>query len=69
MTLATRLDDMRLTEPVAGIHRVELGTTTLGYVLEAGAVFVTLRGPVYNTSCEVGQSLDLDTAVALLLDR
>ena len=55
--------DPLVTEAVPGIHRVELDGDTVGYVLEAGAVFVSLKGSVYNTSCEVGQSLDLDTAV------
>jgi hypothetical protein len=52
-----------VTEAVPGIHRVEVDGLTVGYVVEAGAVFVSLQGSVYNTSCEVGQSLDLDTAV------
>jgi hypothetical protein len=45
-----------------------LDGATMGYVLEVGEVFVSLKGDVYNTSCEVGQSLDLDTAVHRLLD-
>jgi len=57
-----------VTEAVPGIHRVELDGLTVGYILEAGVVFVSLLGSVYNTSCEVGQSLDLDTAVHRLLD-
>lgn len=56
-----------VTEAVPGIHRVEVDGDTVGYVLEAGTVFVSLRGSVYNTSCEVAQSLDLDTAVHRLL--
>jgi hypothetical protein len=32
----------------------------------AGPVYVTLLGPVYNTSCEIAQCLDLETAVARL---
>jgi hypothetical protein len=51
-----------VTEAVPGVHRVEVDGDTVGYVLETGAVFVSLRGSVYNTSCEVAQSLDLDTA-------
>ena len=58
----------RVTEAVPGVHRVELDGVTVGYVLEAGAVFVSLKGAVYNTSFEVGQSLDVDTAVHRLLD-
>ena len=57
-----------VTEAVPGIHRIELDGVTIGYVLEAGAVFVSLVGGVYNTSCEVGQSLDLRTAVHRVID-
>ena len=57
-----------VTEAVPGIHRVEVDGATVGYVLEAGDVFVALAGSVFNTSCEVAQSLDLDTAVHRVLD-
>ena len=57
-----------VTEAVPGIHRVELEGATVGYVLEAGAVYVSLVGSVYNTSCEVAQSLDLRTAVHRVID-
>jgi hypothetical protein len=56
-----------VTLAVPGIHRVEVDGETVGYIVEAGVIFVTLQGSVYNTSCEIGQSLDLDTAVHLLL--
>jgi hypothetical protein len=56
-----------VTEAVPGIHRVELDGATVGYIVEAGAVFVALAGSVYNTSCEVAQCLDLDTAVHRLV--
>jgi hypothetical protein len=59
--------DVLVAEALPGIHRVELDGATLGYVVEAGPVFVSLRGAVYNTSFEVGQSLDLGTAVRALL--
>lgn len=51
------------------VSRVRSGTRVLGYVLETGAVFVSLRGDIFNTSVEVGQSYDLDTAVRILTDR
>jgi hypothetical protein len=57
-----------VTVAVPGVHRVELDGATVGYVLEAGTVYVSLLGSVYNTSCEVGQSLDLDTAVHRLIE-
>lgn len=57
----------QVTLAVPGVHRVEVDGDTVGYVVEAGAVFVSLRGSVYNTSCEVAQSLDLDTAVRRIL--
>ena len=54
-------------EVLAGIHRVALGTTTVGYVQHTGDRFVSLLGAVYNTSVEVAQTLTLDTAVRRLL--
>lgn len=48
------------------VHRVRDGSRVLGYVLETGSMFVTLRGEIFNTSVEVGQSHDLDTAVRVL---
>ncbi len=60
--------DPVVTEAVPGIHRVESDGVTLGYVLQAGTVFVSLRGSGFNTSCEVAQSLDLATAVRRVLD-
>jgi hypothetical protein len=59
--------DVLVVEAIPGIHRVELDGATLGYVVEAGPVFVSLRGAVYNTSFEVGQALDLGAAVRRLL--
>ena len=56
-----------VTEVIAGIHRVALGTATVGYVQFTGDRFVSLLGSVYNTSVEVAQTLTLDTAVRRLL--
>ena len=56
-----------VTEVIAGIHRVALGTATVGYVQFTGDRFVSLLGSVYNTSVEVAQTLSLDTAVRRLL--
>ena len=58
----------RVTVAVPGVHRVELDGATVGYVLEAGAVFVSLCGEVFNTACEVGQSLDFETAVHRVIE-
>jgi hypothetical protein len=55
-----------VTEAIAGIFRVELLGRTLGYVQETGERFVSLLGPVYNTSVEVAQTLTLDSAVRRL---
>ncbi len=57
----------RVTEAIAGIFRVELGTTTIGYVQHTGERFVGLLGAVYNTSVEVAQTLTLDSAVRRLI--
>ena len=48
------------------VHRVRAGSRVLGYVLETGDLFVTLSGDIFNTSVEVGQSHDLDSAVRIL---
>jgi hypothetical protein len=42
------------------------GLRVVGYVQVAGPVFVTLLGPVYNTSIEIAQCLDLEAAMARL---
>lgn len=55
--------DIRVTQAVPGVHRVEVDGATVGYVQQEGSVYVALSGSVYNTSCEVAQSLSLDTAV------
>lgn len=48
------------------VYRVTDDSSIVGYVHVAGPVFVALRGPVYNTSIEVGQCLDLEAAIARL---
>lgn len=48
------------------VYRITEGSRVVGYVQMAGPVYVTLLGEVYNTSCEVAQSLDLETAVGRL---
>jgi glutamine amidotransferase-like uncharacterized protein len=60
--------DVRVTEAVPGVHRVELDDRTVGYVQKEGAVYVGLCGGVYNTSCEVGQSLSFEAAVRAVVD-
>jgi hypothetical protein len=60
--------DVRVTEAVPGVHRVELDGGTVGYVQKEGRVYVALCGSVYNTSCEVGQSLRLEAAVRAVVD-
>jgi hypothetical protein len=48
------------------VYRVQSGDRVVGYVQVVGHVYVTLYGCVYNTSVEISQCLDLDTAVARL---
>ena len=55
--------DLLVTEAIAGIYRVEAAGRTIGYVQLTGERFVSLLGPVYNTSVEVAQTLTLDAAV------
>ncbi|MGN6325260.1 hypothetical protein [Pseudolysinimonas sp.] len=54
-------------EALPGVHRVVRADRVVGFVVEAGDRFVALYGPVYNTSVEIAQSRDLDTAVHRLL--
>jgi hypothetical protein len=63
----TQAPAISVAEVIAGIHRVALGSTTVGYVQFTGDRFVSLLGSVYNTSVEVAQTLTLDTAVRRLL--
>ena len=62
----TSISELDVERVLDDVHRVRCGSRVLGYVLEAGVVFVTLRGDIFNTSVEVGQSYDLDTAVRIL---
>ncbi|MEO6116548.1 MAG: hypothetical protein ABIP33_09205 [Pseudolysinimonas sp.] len=59
--------DLLVTEAIAGIYRVEASRRTIGYVQLTGQRYVSLLGPVYNTSVEVAQTLTLDAAVHRLL--
>ena len=58
--------DLLVTEAIAGIYRVEADGLTIGYVQLTGERYVSLLGPVYNTSVEVAQTLTLDSAVRRL---
>jgi hypothetical protein len=65
-TTITELDVERVLDDV---HRVRERGRVLGYILETGSLYVTLHGEIFNTSLEVGQSHDLDTAVRVLAER
>ena len=58
--------DLLVTEAIAGIYRIEADGRTIGYVQLTGERYVSLLGPVYNTSVEVAQTLTLDAAVRRL---
>jgi hypothetical protein len=61
--LGPTLTTIRATDDVL---RVLADGRTIGYVQLAGPVYVCLLGEVYNTSVEVAQCLDLDTAIIRL---
>jgi hypothetical protein len=63
-TTSAELDVERVFDDV---YRVWDEAGVLGYVLETGSMFVSLRGEVFNISVEVGQSHDLDTAARILV--
>jgi hypothetical protein len=62
----TRIAVVTVEKVLDDVHRVRSGNHVLGYVLETGALYVTLSGDVFNTSVEVAQSHDLDAAVRIL---
>ena len=57
---------MEVTTAIAGVYRVAADGLVAGYIVEAGPIYVSLRGEVYNTSVEVGQSRDLMDAARIL---
>lgn len=58
---------LEVTAAVHGVYRVAADGETAGYIVEAGPVFVSRRGEVYNTSIEVGQSRDIIDAARIVL--
>ena len=48
------------------VYRATDGDDVVGYVQVAGPVYVVLLGPVYNTSVEIAQCLDLAVALERL---
>lgn len=58
---------LEVTTAIEGVYRVAADGETAGYIVAAGPVYVSLRGPHYNTSIEVGQSRDLLDAARLLV--
>lgn len=58
---------LEVTTAIEGVYRVAADGETAGYIVEAGPVYVSLRGPHYNTSIEVGQSRDIMDAARLLV--
>jgi len=63
---ATTITEVDVERVLDDVHRVRERDHVIGYILEAGSIFVSLRGEIFNTSIEVGQSHDLDTAVRIL---
>jgi len=67
MIASTDVIQADVIEALPGVFRVVKADIVIGFVIEAGDRFVTLYGPVYNTSVEIAQSRDRDTAVRRLL--
>lgn len=57
---------LRAVQVLDDVFRVDADDRTVGYVQRAGRVYVALEGSIYNTSCEVAQCLDLDSAIERL---
>ncbi|HET8895791.1 MAG TPA: hypothetical protein VFN04_00855 [Protaetiibacter sp.] len=62
----TTITELDVELVIDDVHRVRERGRVLGYILETGSMFVTLRGAIFNTSVEVGQSHDLETAISIL---
>lgn len=58
--------ELNVVPAIDGVYRVIVDGTPTGYVVEVGRVYVSLRGAIYNTSVEVGQTLDFEAAVRML---
>lgn len=67
MIIATDAIAADVVEALPGVWRVAKADHVIGYVIEAGDRFVSLFGAVYNTSVEIAQTLDRDTAVRRIL--
>lgn len=67
MIIATDAVVVDVVEALPGVWRVVRADRVIGYVIEAGDRFVSLFGPVYNTSVEIAQTLDRETAVRRIL--
>lgn len=66
---STTITELDVEQVLDDVYRVRERGRVLGYILETGSMYVTLRGEIFNTSLEVGQSHDLDTAVRVLAER
>lgn len=69
MESPTAVSEVDVERVLDDVHRVRSGERVLGYVMETGSLYVSLRGDIFNTSVEVGQSFDLATAVRVLTER
>lgn len=69
MESPTAVSEVDVERVLDDVHRVRSGERVLGYVMETGSLYVSLRGDIFNTSVEVGQSFDLATAVRVLTKR
>lgn len=58
--------ELNVRPAIDGVFRVSVDGRAAGYVVEAGPVFVSLRGEIYNTAVEVAQSTDFEQAVRML---
>ena len=67
MTLLTSLSTPQITLVGDDLYGVLSDTTTLGFIYKVDKVFVALSGPDFGRAVEVGQSLDWDRAVALVV--
>jgi hypothetical protein len=67
MTLLTSQSTPQITLVGDDLYGVLSDTTTLGFIYKVGTVYVALAGPDFGRAVEVGQTLEWDRAVALVV--
>ena len=66
MTLVSDTGSYTVERFAAGVYRVSIGASFLGFIERAGGIYVALAGDRYDTALEVGQAHSLASAASAL---